>query len=163
MAHDSRLYLAVKGGDNDDSHNHNDVGSFTIYRTKKAALHRRHYWKRTRKKTFSPDHRYDIWTCARSRYLACHTFVDPRQRDGPAGPASGTAPQTSRYELGEAACRMLADIRQAYPADGSFLRTGGHVGKGKSSLSRPAGVTAVRPSCRSCSAKACRDQNTIDR
>ena len=32
IARDSRFCLAVKAGDNDDSHNHNDTGSFTIYK-----------------------------------------------------------------------------------------------------------------------------------
>ena len=32
IARDDRLLLAVKAGDNADSHNHNDTGSFTVYK-----------------------------------------------------------------------------------------------------------------------------------
>ena len=38
IARDDTLYLAVKAGDNDDSHNHNDTGSFTIYKDGKPLL-----------------------------------------------------------------------------------------------------------------------------
>ncbi|MFR2781088.1 MAG: heparinase II/III family protein [Clostridium sp.] len=60
IARDSRFCLAVKAGDNDDSHNHNDTGSFTIYKDGKplfADIGVETY----QAKTFSPQ-RYEIWT-----------------------------------------------------------------------------------------------------
>ena len=60
IVRDSRFCLAVKAGDNDDSHNHNDTGSFTIYRNGQplfADIGVETY----QKKTFSEE-RYSIWT-----------------------------------------------------------------------------------------------------
>jgi len=52
--------LAVKAGDNDDSHNHNDVGSFILF--KQGAPFIIDIGVETySKKTFSPE-RYEIWT-----------------------------------------------------------------------------------------------------
>lgn len=113
MARDSRLYLAVKGGDNDDSHNHNDVGSFTIYKDGKPLFIDAGVETYT-KKTFSPD-RYDIWTM-QSRYHNLPTFVDHgRETAQQAGEQYRAA--DVRYELGETACRISMDLRQAYPDD----------------------------------------------
>lgn len=60
ITRDSRFCLAVKAGDNDDSHNHNDTGSFTIYKNGQplfADIGVETY----QKKTFSEE-RYSIWT-----------------------------------------------------------------------------------------------------
>ena len=66
------------------------------------------------KKTFSPD-RYDIWTM-QSRYHNLPTFVDHgRETVQQAGEQYCAA--DVRYELGETACRISMDIRQAYPDD----------------------------------------------
>ena len=35
IARDSSFCLAVKAGDNDDNHNHNDTGSLTLYKNGK--------------------------------------------------------------------------------------------------------------------------------
>lgn len=60
IARDSKYVLAVKGGGNNDSHNHNDTGSFILYKNGKPLIidigvetycH----------KTFSAE-RYEIWT-----------------------------------------------------------------------------------------------------
>lgn len=113
MARDSRLYLAVKGGDNDDSHNHNDVGSFTIYKYGKPLFIDAGVETYT-KKTFSAD-RYDIWTM-QSRYHNLPTFVDHgREIVQQAGEQYRAV--DVRYKLGETACRISMDIRQAYPDD----------------------------------------------
>ncbi len=60
LARDERLCLAVKAGDNDDSHNHNDTGSFTVYKDGKPLLIDVGVESYT-KMTFSPE-RYRIWT-----------------------------------------------------------------------------------------------------
>ncbi len=54
------LFLAVKGGHNDESHNHNDVGNFVVYADKKPVIIDVGVGTYTRK-TFSAQ-RYDIWT-----------------------------------------------------------------------------------------------------
>ena len=60
VARDDKLLLAAKAGDNADSHNHNDVGSFTIYRDGKPMFIDIGVETYTQK-TFS-DRRYEIWT-----------------------------------------------------------------------------------------------------
>lgn len=55
-----KLALAVKAGDNDDSHNHNDAGSFILYKDNKPVFIDIGVGVYTAK-TFSKD-RYDIWT-----------------------------------------------------------------------------------------------------
>ena len=113
IARGSRLCLAVKGGDNDDSHNHNDVGSFTIYKDGKPLFIDAGVETYT-KKTFSPD-RYDIWTM-QSRYHNLPSFTDHGretvQQDGGRYRAEDV-----RYELGEDVCRISMDIAKAYPDD----------------------------------------------
>jgi len=52
--------IAVKAGDNDDSHNHNDTGSITVYKQGKPILVDIGVESYT-SKTFSPR-RYEIWT-----------------------------------------------------------------------------------------------------
>ncbi len=60
IARSSRFVLAVKAGDNDDNHNHNDTGSFTLYMDEKPLFVDIGVETYSRK-TFSAD-RYDIWT-----------------------------------------------------------------------------------------------------
>lgn len=73
ITRDKHLYLAVKAGDNDDSHNHNDTGSFTVYKDGKPFLIDVGVETYT-KKTFSPS-RYEIWTM-QSRYHNLPSFWD---------------------------------------------------------------------------------------
>ena len=60
VARSSRFVLAVKAGDNNDNHNHNDTGSFTLYLDGRPLFVDIGVETYSRK-TFSPD-RYDIWT-----------------------------------------------------------------------------------------------------
>lgn len=60
ITRNTSLALAVKAGDNDDSHNHNDTGSFTVYKNGLPLLIDIGVESYT-KKTFSPK-RYEIWT-----------------------------------------------------------------------------------------------------
>lgn len=72
LMRDSRFCLAVKAGDNDDSHNHNDVGSITLYERGLPMLIDVGVETYT-SKTFSAD-RYDIWTM-QSAYHNVMTFA----------------------------------------------------------------------------------------
>lgn len=78
--HDDTTCLAVKAGDNDDSHNHNDTGSFTIYKNKKP-LFIDVGVESYSKKTFSPD-RYEIWTM-QSSYHNLPEIDSVMQMNGP--------------------------------------------------------------------------------
>ena len=73
--------LAVKGGDNDDSHNHNDTGSLILYAGKKPLLIDVGVGTYTRT-TFS-EHRYTIWTM-QSDYHSVVNFPPVSQEAGSA-------------------------------------------------------------------------------
>ena len=73
VARDKVYTLAAKAGDNADSHNHNDVGSFTLYKEGKPFIIDLGVGTYT-KKTFS-DRRYEIWTM-QSQYHNLPTFSD---------------------------------------------------------------------------------------
>ncbi len=79
VARDSRYVLAAKAGDNADSHNHNDVGSFTIYKDSKPLVIDLGVGTYTQK-TFS-DRRYEIWTM-QSQFHNLPTFEGVMQHDG---------------------------------------------------------------------------------
>ncbi len=111
IARDEHLCLAVKAGDNDDSHNHNDTGSFTIYKNGRPLLIDVGVETYT-KKTFSPE-RYEIWTM-QSRYHNLPSFLygdtEIIQKDG-----ASYAAKNVYYELGSSACSISMDIADAYP------------------------------------------------
>lgn len=108
---DEHLYLAVKAGDNGDSHNHNDVGSFTVYKDGKPLFIDVGVESYT-KKTFSPQ-RYEIWTM-QSAYHNLPTIDGFMQHDG------------EEYCATEVSCdleekRIHMDIAKAYPAECGLL------------------------------------------
>ncbi|MBQ7616144.1 MAG: heparinase II/III family protein [Butyrivibrio sp.] len=73
VSRDERYILAAKAGNNADSHNHNDVGSFTVYKDGKPLIIDLGVGTYTRK-TFS-DERYEIWTM-QSQFHNVPTFID---------------------------------------------------------------------------------------
>lgn len=76
VSRDNTFVLAVKAGNNGDSHNHNDVGSFTLYKDGKPFIIDLGVGTYTAK-TFS-DRRYDIWTM-QSQFHNLPTFIDMGQ------------------------------------------------------------------------------------
>lgn len=100
--------LAAKGGHNDNSHNHNDVGSFAIYRDGRPLIVDAGVGTYT-SQTFSAQ-RYDIWTM-RSRY---HNVPLIGGQEQPAG--RGYAAQAVHPDLSEATAGLTARIDGAYPA-----------------------------------------------
>ena len=73
ITRNDRFVLAAKAGNNGDSHNHNDVGSVTLYKNGKPVLIDLGAETYTQK-TFS-DRRYEIWTM-KSVYHNLPTFYD---------------------------------------------------------------------------------------
>lgn len=71
--------FSVKGGDNNDSHNHNDISSITLYKKGRPVLIDIGVEEYTAK-TFSPE-RYEIWTM-RSRYHNTLNFESFEQLPG---------------------------------------------------------------------------------
>ena len=113
IARDEQLYLAVKAGDNGDSHNHNDTGSFTIYKNGKPMFIDIGVESYT-KKTFSPQ-RYDIWTM-QSAYHNLPTVGGFMQKDGEEYKAKDVT-----YRMAEDMCEIEMDISSAYPVESGLL------------------------------------------
>lgn len=125
IARDDALYLAVKGGDNADSHNHNDTGSFTVYKNGQPFLIDVGVESYT-KKTFSPQ-RYEIWTM-QSAYHNLPTVNGVMQKDGAQYCASEV-----HYSFGDERCEIGMNIANAYPPEAGlrYYRRNAVLQKGK--------------------------------
>ncbi len=97
------LFLAMKGGNNGESHNHNDVGSFIVYADGKPLLIDVGVGEYT-SKTFSND-RYSIWTM-QSGYHNLPQINGCDQKDGKSYRA-----EAAHYTKGS----LTLDIAHAYP------------------------------------------------
>ncbi|MFN7023557.1 MAG: heparinase II/III family protein [Pseudorhizobium sp.] len=118
VARDNRFALAVKGGNNGESHNHNDVGSVTLYRDGKPLLIDVGVETYTAR-TFSPR-RYDIWTM-QSGFHNLPSFGGIMQS---AGEQFGARDVDATFDAGRA--RVCLDLAAAYPAQAqvrSYRRT----------------------------------------
>lgn len=118
VARDHHFALAVKGGNNGESHNHNDVGSLTVYKDGKPFLIDVGVETYTAK-TFSSE-RYDIWTM-QSGFHNLPTFGGVNQADG-----ADFAARNVRTEFTENQAQISLDIASAYPAEArarSYRRT----------------------------------------
>jgi Heparinase II/III-like protein. len=104
-SHKGKYSLAVKCGSNGDSHNHNDTGSFTLYKNGKPFIIDVGVETYTAK-TFSKD-RYDIWTM-RSDYHNTVNFKDQVELAGKHYRASNV-----ELERGEADI-ILMDLDEAF-------------------------------------------------
>jgi len=106
---DKGLYLAAKGGHNDESHNHNDVGQFIIYADGKPVLIDIGV-ETYIAKTFSPQ-RYEIWTM-QSAYHNLPTINGIQQAPGERYKASKVS-----YVMDEYKAELSLDISTAYPEE----------------------------------------------
>ncbi len=109
IARDDRFVLAVKAGDNGDGHNHNDVGSVTVYKDGRPLLIDVGVETYTAS-TFSAE-RYDIWTM-QSAFHNLPTFDGVQQSAGAAFAARNVA-----VDLGEQVAAIDMDIAGAYPPE----------------------------------------------
>ncbi|NND34633.1 MAG: heparinase [Saprospiraceae bacterium] len=108
------FYLAAKGGHNDESHNHNDIGNFVVYFDGQPLLIDVGRGTYTRK-TFSSD-RYDIWyNC--SDFHNTPTIGGITQSPGPEFKASRV-----NYVSKESLAEFSLDISRAYPDNEIILR-----------------------------------------
>ena len=99
------LYLAIKGGHNGESHNHNDLGSIIVYSDGKPLFIDAGSGTYT-KKTFSPD-RYTIWTM-NSNYHNTLNFGDTVQ-------VKGKDYHAEIKEYCEESGKLTLDLISAYP------------------------------------------------
>jgi hypothetical protein len=104
----SGLFLAAKAGHNDESHNHNDVGSFIIAQDGRPLLIDPGAGVYTRQ-TFGPD-RYQIWTMQSSWHNTPAPAGQP-QAAGRAHRATGVS-----ASLSATAAELALDLAAAYPA-----------------------------------------------
>ncbi len=101
------FYVAAKGGHNDESHNHNDIGNYVVYYDGHPLLidvGRGTYTS----KTFS-NRRYEIWY-NRSDYHNVPTINGVVQAPGGAFKATAVA-----YRASPAAAQFTLDIGRSYP------------------------------------------------
>ena len=99
------LFVAMKGGTNGESHNHNDVGSFIVYANGEPLFIDPSVGEYTAK-TFGKD-RYDIWTM-QSQYHNLPQINGIDQKDGKEYAAKVVSHQDGQLTL---------DIAGAYPAE----------------------------------------------
>jgi hypothetical protein len=102
------LFVAAKGGHNDESHNHNDIGEFVVYLDGKPLLIDAGVETYSRK-TFS-ERRYEIWTM-QSGYHNLPTVDGVEQL-----PGVEFAARDVEYHADENAAQLTLDIAGAYPA-----------------------------------------------
>ena len=111
------MFLAMKGGHNAEMHNHNDVGSFIVYKNGEPVLIDAGVGTYTRQ-TFSKD-RYKIWSM-QSLYHNLPSFDGVGQLNG--------AQFRSKNEVYDKDARSLTlDITEAYPEESgliSYVRKG---------------------------------------
>ncbi|MDF2963272.1 MAG: hypothetical protein K0S39_5007, partial [Paenibacillus sp.] len=103
------LYVAAKGGHNDESHNHNDVGHFIVYYNGRPFLIDAGVESYTAK-TFSPR-RYEIWTM-QSSYHSLPEVNGVQQQAGESFRAADV-----EYEADEAFASVSMNITTAYPPE----------------------------------------------
>jgi hypothetical protein len=103
------FFVAAKGGNNDESHNHNDIGNFIVYYNGYPLLIDVGRGTYTRK-TFS-DQRYDIWyNC--SDYHNLPTINGKDQL-----PGAEYKSRNVRYKSGKDDASLTLDIAPAYPKE----------------------------------------------
>ena len=109
------LYVAIKGGNNGESHNHNDVGSFIVYGSQESGVRSQEQLLplfidpavgEYTAKTFSDD-RYSIWTM-QSQYHNLPQINGIDQKDGKKYAAKVVSHKDGQLTL---------DIAGAYPVE----------------------------------------------
>lgn len=105
IVHSGIYSVASKAGSNADSHNHNDTGSFIIYKNGQPFIIDVGVENYTQK-TFSPE-RYEIWTM-QSAYHNLPTLNNVMQKDGREFRAENT---------GISGKTISMNIEKAYPAE----------------------------------------------
>lgn len=103
------FYIAAKGGNNDEFHNHNDVGNFIIFYNGKPFIIDPGVERYTAK-TFSKD-RYSIWTM-QSGFHNCPTVNGVMQKNG-----SEYTAKNVKYSQSNQQVNFEIDIAGAYPEE----------------------------------------------
>ena len=129
------FFLAAKGGHNGESHNHNDVGSFMVYRDGKPLVVDAGVETYTRQ-TFSAQ-RYELWTMQSAYHTLLPTFHTPYGRLMQA-PGRSFAAREVAYQADDAQAQLALDLAGAYP-----LEAGLHSWRRTVRLRRRQGITVA--------------------
>ena len=105
------FFLAIKGGTNDESHNHNDIGSFILYKNGEPVIIDAGVGTYTRQ-TFSAD-RYKLWNM-QSCYHNLPTV-------GGADQMAGAQYYATVLEVSPEKKTVLYDLTKAYPEESGLL------------------------------------------
>ena len=108
LSNDAGFYLGFKAGYNEESHNHNDVGTFVLYKNNKPIFVDVGVGEYTRQ-TFDNSVRYKIWTM-RSDYHNLPIINGVVQRNGYKYKAENVSFSEKRKEFS-------ADISKSYPKE----------------------------------------------
>lgn len=103
------LFLAVQGGHNGESHNHNDVGNFILYANGKPVIIDAGVGTYTAQ-TFS-SRRYELWNM-QSQWHNCPVINGVMQKDGKAFHASAVS-----FEEQKEVVKIDMDLAKAYPEE----------------------------------------------
>jgi len=103
------LYLAAKGGHNNESHNHNDVGNFIIYKDGQPVIIDAGSGTYTAR-TFSPR-RYELWN-NNTDYHSLPSIGGVVQQAGREFEATDV-----QYKASENSVKFSLDIAKAYPSE----------------------------------------------
>ncbi len=125
---DKGWFVAAKGGHNNERHNHNDIGSFIVYRDGQPLLVDAGVGVYTRQ-TFSPE-RYSIWTM-RSDY---HNYL-PAFAGVVQSPGVEFAARKVAYTANEERATLSLELAAAYPPEAQVAEW-----QRKISLNRSRGV-----------------------
>ena len=105
------LYVAMKGGHNQENHNHNDIGQFVVYDNGEPLIIDAGVGTYTAN-TFN-ENRYTIWTM-RSSYHNLPTFGGVEQKDGFQYHAENLV-----YE--EETGKLTLNLEKAYPEESDLI------------------------------------------
>ena len=109
------FFVAAKGGHNEESHNHNDLGSFLAYLDGWPLLIDVGVETYTAK-TFNNKYRYDIWTM-QSQWHNLPTVNGEMQQNG-----REFAARDARYTATDEAASLSLDIAGAWPKSAGITR-----------------------------------------
>ena len=108
-------FVAAKGGHNDESHNHNDIGAFLVYRDGAPLLVDAGVGSYTRQ-TFSAE-RYAIWTMQSAWHNLLPTCDGWMQL-----PGEKYASRAARWRADDTAAELCLEIQEAYPPEAGLDR-----------------------------------------
>jgi hypothetical protein len=109
------MLVAAKGGHNNESHNHNDIGNFVIYVDGKPVIVDAGVETYTAK-TFS-DQRYAIWTMQSAYHSLLPTLDGVQQQPGERFKASVVVYAANDYQA-----QLTLDLTSAYPPEAHLQR-----------------------------------------